>query len=212
MTCLSDVNLISRETRRDIPIRYDIRPSHSHTLLHKTTAIFFGRITSQLIILAPPTELIDEEPVLRCASRSLSPGPMGEGGVVEARHVEGTLWIPPGAHDIVLHLGYLVSDIAQQGRHVQRDLGVDLRTTPDSRLGNVIPAHAVAEHHVEGRGGAAFFIVALDADSVQILPPEEKPLDLVRVAVIVDMDWAIGGEEAVEFVNGEGMRVHSLGL
>ena len=156
--------------------------------------------------------LIDEEPILRRALRSLSPGPVREGGIVEARNVEGTLWIPPCTHDIVLHLGNLMSDVAQQGRHVQRDLGVDLRTTPDSCLDNMISTHAIAEHHVEGCCGATFLLVALDGDSVQILPPEEKPLDLVRVAVIVEMDGAIGGKEAVEFSHGEGMWVHSLGF
>ena len=74
----------------------------------------------------------------------------------------------------------------------------------------MIPAHAVAQHHVEGRGGAAFFLVALDGDSIQILPPERKALNLVRVAMIVKMYSAIGCEEAVEFLDG--MRVYSLGL
>ena len=51
MTCLSDVNLISYETCRDIPIRRDIRAS---LIPHGVTTIISDQITLLLMELTAP--------------------------------------------------------------------------------------------------------------------------------------------------------------
>lgn len=187
----------------ELHMQFSTGPSHVH--------YYLSEITLQLVADSA-AKLIDEEPVLH---RALSPRFLGavlEGRLVKLGRVKRALWISPGAHDIAPHLRNLVSDIAQQGRHIERDSRVDLGATPDSCFGNVISADTVAQQHVEGRRRAALFIVALNGDSIQALPPEQETLDLVRVAVVVEVDGPVRGKEAVKLSRGKGVRVHSLGL
>ena len=91
--------------------------------------------------------------------------------------------------------------------HVQADFRVPLRRAPDGRLGDVVPAHAIPEHHVQWRRRTAFLAVRGDGDAAQVRPAEEQAFDLVPVAVVVEVDGPVGREEGVEVVVRERVRV-----
>lgn len=80
----------------------------------------------------------------------------------------------------------------------------------DARFGDIEPRDAVAQHHVQRRRGAAFLTVRRDGDAIEPWAPEEEAFDLGGVAVIVEVDGAVGREQGVEIVVGERVRVISF--
>ncbi len=74
------------------------------------------------------------------------------------------------------------------------------------------PTHAVPEHHIEGRRRAAFLFVARDGDAIEFGPAEEQALDLVGVAVVVEVDGLVGREERIELGVRQRVRVQCLSL
>lgn len=103
-----------------------------------------------------------------------------------------------------------MAHLAEHAREIEGDARVVQRGALDGGLDDVIAADVVAQHHVEGRRGAALLAVAFDRDAVEVLASEEQPFDLVRVAVVVDVDGTVRSEEAVELVVPEGVRVARL--
>ena len=111
-----------------------------------------------------------------------------------------------------LHLGPLVANPAQRLMQIEANLLVPLRRAPNRCLGDVIPAHAVPQHHIERRRRAALFAIRGDAHAAQVRPAEQQAFDLVAVAVVVEMDGAVAGEEGVEVLMRERVRMAAFVL
>ena len=120
--------------------------------------------------------------------------------------------IRPILHNIPLHLRQLVPNTAERLMHVQPHLFVPLRGAPDGRLGDMVPAHAVPQHHVQRRRRAALLAVRRDAHPAQTRSPEQQAFDLVAVAVVVEVDGAVGREEGVEVFVRESVGVSAFVL
>ena len=71
----------------------------------------------------------------------------------------------------------------------------------------------VVEHdHVERRGGGALLLVAAHVDVVVVGAPIGQAVDQQRVAVVGEDHGPVGGEQRVELVRGEAVRMLAVGL
>lgn len=133
-------------------------------------------------------------------------------GATERWRVISIARILPILHNVLVHLCKVVADTAERFVHVDADLFVPLRGAPDGSLGDVVSAHAIPQHHVQRRCRAALLAVACDAHPAQLGPAKEQAFDLVPVAVIVEMNGAVGCEEGLEVLVRESVRVSAFAL
>ena len=77
------------------------------------------------------------------------------------------------------------------------DVLVELGSTADRSLGDVVAGSVVQEHHVESGGRGTLLAVAGDGDALSGDTAEEERAELLRVAVVVEVDVLVGGEERV---------------
>ncbi len=70
----------------------------------------------------------------------------------------------------------------------------------------------VEHHHVERRRGGALLLVAAHVDVVVVGAPVGETVDQLRVAVVGEDHRAPGGEQRVELLLGESVRVLDVGL
>ena len=107
--------------------------------------------------------------------------------------------VGPGLGALVLHQ---LADVAGP-RSQARD--------PVDHVDHQVEAVQVVEHHhVERRGGRALFLVAAHVQVVVVGPPVGQAVDQPRVAVVGEDDRLVRGEERVELLVGQAVRV--LGL
>ena len=131
-------------------------------------------------------------------------------GAIKRRRVVRIARIGAMLRNKHLHLGPLVADPTQRLVQVEANLLVPLRAAPNRGLGDVIPAHAVQEHHIQRRGRAALLAIRGDAHTAQVGAAEQQALDLVAVAVVVEMYGAVAREEGVEVLVRERVRVSAF--
>src|SRR4029450_12247635 len=132
-----------------------------------------------------------------CESRFLSPPPTGDLGHIVA--VSG---------DELLMLDELVAD---------RLLGVsgprsELRHAVDHVAYQVEAIEIIQHAHVERRRGGALFLVATHMDVIVTGAPVGQSVNQPRVAMEGKDDRLVGGEQRVEIVIREAMRVLARGL
>ncbi len=71
----------------------------------------------------------------------------------------------------------------------------------------MVSTDTVSEHHVKWRRGAALFFITPYSNPIELRPAKQKTPDLLRIAVIVEMNGSVRREERVELMMSEGMRV-----
>ena len=91
------------------------------------------------------------------------------------------------------------------------DVLVELGSSADRRLGDVVARSVVQEHHVESGGRGTLLAVTLDADTFGGDTAEEERAELLGVAVVVEVDVLVGGEESVPVSGLEGVWVRAGG-
>lgn len=102
--------------------------------------------------------------------------------------------------DKLFDLGPLAPNLAEEADLVEGDLGIDLGRADDGPLHDVVPRDLVGEEHHEGRRRRSLLDVGADRDAVHVGSAKEDALDLVPVAVVVDVDRSVGREEGDKVV------------
>jgi hypothetical protein len=62
----------------------------------------------------------------------------------------------------------------------------------------MIPADMIPQHHIKRRRRTALLAVTLDANTLQVRTTEQESFDLVRVAVVVEVNGPVRREEGVK--------------
>ena len=109
--------------------------------------------------------------------------------------------------DVLRHLGQIVSNVRDCRVQVDAEMRIAFGAGADRDLGDVVAAAAVADEHVERRRRAALLVVAVDRHAVEARPAEQQALQLVGVAVVVEVDAAVRCEEGVEVGVRQRVRV-----
>ena len=145
-------------------------------------------------------------------SVSIANIPMFRSSAIKRWSVISIARIRPILQYILLHLCKLVADTAERFMHVQSNLLIPLRRTPDCSFGDVISAHAVPQHHVQWRRRATLLVVRCDAHTTQTRSSEQQAFDFVPVAVVVEVDGTVRREEGVKILVRESVRVSAFML
>ena len=82
------------------------------------------------------------------------------------------------------------------------------RSTPDGSSSNMVTADPIAEHHVKRRRRRALLTVAFNGHALGAWTSEEEATQLSGVAVVVEVDKAVSGEE-VDEVDRKSTRLNS---
>ena len=90
--------------------------------------------------------------------------------------------------------------------------GPELRQPINDVAEEVKPIEIVHHHHVERRARRAFFLVAAHVQVLVVGPPVREPMDQPGVAVEGEHDRLVLGEERIEVLVRQAMRVLALRL
>ena len=115
-------------------------------------------------------------------------------------------------HSILTSLLRPMHELTRLLLRIDRHSLVDKRSSTDSRSRNMIPTHAIREHHVKRRCRRALFAVPSDLHTIRSRTAEEETAELARVSVIVKEDVAVGSEEGDEVEVEEEMDEESMWL
>ena len=70
----------------------------------------------------------------------------------------------------------------------------------------------IEHHHVKWRGGGALFLVAAHVEIAVVGTTISKTMNQPRIAVVSENDRLAGGEQGIEFLAGQTVRVFLLWL
>lgn len=88
-------------------------------------------------------------------------------------------------------------------------LGVDACTSANSSDSNIISRCVIAKHHIERRSSRSLLLVSLHCNTIQPWAAEQQTLQLDGVTMVIEVDRLVFGEEAVEGLVGERVRVRA---
>lgn len=163
------------------------------------------------MLLHPSTkDLVHKKPILLRATSSILLITTLKDRTLKFRDIKSSIRIPSSSHNIILRLRDLMSNIAQQARHIQRNLRVVLRSSLNGCLNDMISRDVVAQHHIKWCRGAALFLIALNANSIQSITSKQQTTNLIRVSVVVEVNQSIGREQRAELIICQRMRMQGL--
>lgn len=135
---------------------------------------------------------------------------MGTLSTLKIRRIIRIVGILASLQDVVAHLLEIMQIIRPQFMHIHSDLLVAHRGAFQGGVNNMPSADAVTEHHVQGRRGTAFLIIGFNHDTMEVRAAEKETLELVRIAMIVEMDGFVGCEEGVEVIVAQSVWMASF--
>ena len=135
---------------------------------------------------------------------------MGSLSTLKIRRIIRIIGILARLQDVVAHLLELMQIIRPQFMHIHSDLLVAHRSAFQGGVNNMPSADAVAEHHVQGRRGTAFLVIGFNRDAMEVRAAEKETLELIRIAVVVEMDGLFGCEEGVEVIVAQSVWMASF--
>ena len=100
----------------------------------------------------------------------------------------------------------------------QSDALIENGGPPNSLRSNMVPRHVVPQHHIERGSRTPFLPIPLNVHPLRSLPAKRQPGNVVRVAVVVNDDLLVPGEQVLEVrvrksvrVRTEGSKDHEIG-
>ena len=112
--------------------------------------------------------------------------------------------------DVLRHLCQIVSNVGDRCVQVDTEMRIALGAGADRDLGDVVATAAVADEHVERGGRRALLVVAVDRHTVEARATKQQALQLVGVAVVVEVDVAMRRKEGVEVGVRQRVRVRAF--